>query len=284
VSAGEGPSAPEGRSGGPRTCDLLAAVLARQVRDGDVIGVGLGTPLALCAALVSLRTHAPSAEVLVAGAVSPDADLLSCMRGAAAMVGRTAGFVPHLETMDMAERQAMTLQFLRPAQVDGEGSVNTSRVAGPDGRVLRMPGGLATADVPRLMPRVVLYHTDHRPRSLVARLDALTGRGGASERGGFRSAGPTVLVTDRCVIAVEPGGPRLVTVHPGESVEGVVAATAFALRVEGEIPETEPPTAAELAAMEQLDPHVLRALETRDARAEAAARLIRLLQEETTHA
>jgi glutaconate CoA-transferase subunit B len=273
-----------GRAGAPSVCDLLVAVLARQVRGGDVVGVGLGTPLALCAALVARRTHAPDAEVLVGGAVSPNADLLTCMRGAAAIAGRTAGFVPHLDTMDMAERQVMTLQFLRPAQIDGEGSINTSRVTGPDGRVLRMPGGLAMADVPRLMPRVVLYHTDHRPRSLVSRLDAVTGRGGASERGGFRSAGPTVLVTDRCVIGIEAEGPRLVSVHPGESVEGIVAATGFPLRVAGRVPETEPPTAAELAAMEQVDPHALRGVETRDTRAEAAARLIRLLEEEPAHA
>src|SRR5690606_9432910 len=80
---------------------------------------------------------------------------------------------------------------------------------------LRFPGGLAMADVPRLMPRVVLYHTDHRPRALVARVDEVTGRGGESERGGRRSSGPTTLVTDLCVIAFEPQGPRLASVHPG---------------------------------------------------------------------
>ncbi len=260
------------------TADLMVAVLAREVRDGDVVGVGLGTPLALCACLVARRTHAPGADLLVGGAVSPDVDLLTCMRGARAVEGRTAGYVPHIDTMDMAERQAMTLQFLRPAQVDGEGLTNTSSVR-PSGRPrLRLPGGLAMADVPRLMPRVVLYHTDHRPRGLVERVDVVTGRGGASERGGYRSRGPTVLVTDLCVIALDGRAPRLLSVHPGVEADRVAEATGFDLEMPARVPETEPPRADELAAMRELDPHGLRGVEARDTRAEALPAMIRLLE------
>jgi glutaconate CoA-transferase subunit B len=235
--------------------------------------------MALCACLVARRTHAPRAQLLVAGAVSPDADLLTCMRGARALAGRTAGFVPHIDTMDMAERQAMTLQFLRPAQVDGEGSVNTSSIRPPGRPRLRFPGGLAMADVPRLMPRVVLYHTDHRPRGLVERVDVVTGRGGASERGGRRSEGPAALVTDLCVIAFEPEGPRLASVHPGVDVDRVREATGFALRIARSVPVTEGPSAGELSAIGDLDPHGLRGVEVRDTRAGALRRMAALLED-----
>ena len=144
----------------------------------DVVGVGLGTPLALCAALVAQRLDAPEATVLVGGAVSPKATLDQCLRHEVA--GRTPGYVPHLDTMDMAERQAMTLQFLRPAQVGGDGSANTSRVEA-NGRIVRFPGGLALADVPNLMPRIVLYHTAHEPRALPP-VDRLPHRGGRRHR------------------------------------------------------------------------------------------------------
>jgi glutaconate CoA-transferase subunit B len=261
------------------TADVMAAVLAREVRDGDVVGVGLGTPLALCACLVARRTHAPGADVLVGGAASPDVDLLTCMRGARAVEGRTPGYVPHIDTMDMAERQAMTLQFLRPAQVDGEGSTNTSSVWAPGRPRTRFPGGLATADVPRLMPRIVLYHTDHRPRGLVPRVDVVTGRGGPSERGGRRSEGPTLLVTDLCVIAFGTGAPRLVSVHPGVDPGRVIEATGFELRAGASVPETEPPRPEEVDAMRDLDPHGLRGVETRDTRAEALPRMVRLLEQ-----
>ena len=37
----------------------------------------------------------------------------------------------------------MTLQFLRPAEVDGHGGANVSRLVAADGSVRRLPGGLA---------------------------------------------------------------------------------------------------------------------------------------------
>ena len=239
--------------------DVMTCALAREVRPDDVIGVGLGTPLALCAALVARRLDARGATVLVGGAVSPQATLDQCLRHD--MAGRTPGYVPHLDTMDMAERQAMTLQFLRPAQVGGDGSANTSRVEA-NGRTVRFPGGLALADVPNLMPRIVLYHTAHEPRALPPVIGYRTSAGGGIARSGYRALGPTRLVTDLCVISFSPDGPLLESVHPGISIDEVVAATGFALRVD-DPPETPSPSDAELEALAAVDPNRRRDIEIR---------------------
>lgn len=239
--------------------DVITCALAREVRSDDVVGVGLGTPLALCACLVAQRTCAPGATVLVGGAVSPRATLDQCLRHDVA--GRTPGYVPHLETMDMAERQAMTLQFLRPAQVGPDGSANTSRVS-TGGRIVRFPGGLALADVPNLMPHVVLYHTAHEPRALPPVVGFRTGAGGGIERAGYRALGPTKLVTDLCVITFSPEGPQLESVHPGVSIDEVVAATGFVLRI-ADPSETPPPSDAEREALAALDPNRRRDTELR---------------------
>ena len=50
--------------------------------------------------------------------------------------------------------------------------------------------------------------------------------GRVTPSGNPASAG-RVIVTDRAVIAFRPEGPRLVSFHPGETVESVVAATGF---------------------------------------------------------
>jgi acyl CoA:acetate/3-ketoacid CoA transferase beta subunit len=234
--------------------DVVTCALAREVHADDVVGVGLGTPLALCGTMVALRTNARGATVLCGGAVSPRATLAECMRHETD--GRTPGFVPHLDTMDMAERQAMTLQFFRPAQVGPDGSANTSRVQAGD-RLIRFPGALALPDTPNLMPRVLLYHTAHEPRNLPPTVSYRTVAGGGIERGGFRARGATTLITDKGVIAFRPEGPRLVSFHPGETVESVVAATGFALDVEGAI-ETPQPSPEEHAALESLDPTRIR--------------------------
>jgi glutaconate CoA-transferase, subunit B len=258
---------------GPEVATLMTCALAREVTDDDVVGVGLGTPLALAAALLARRTHAPGADVLVAGALSPDADLATCLRGAPALEGRTAAYVSHVLTMEQAERQAMTLQFLRPAEVDGAANANTSRIVAGGELARRLPGGLATADVLQILPRVVLYHTDHRVRSLPARVSFVTGAGGGSSRAGTR--GPVRLVTDRAVFAFGAGGARLASVHPGESVDDVLARTGFAVDTTG-VAETEPPRPEELDALAEIDAHALRELELRSTREAAAGRLAAL--------
>lgn len=250
----------------------MACRLGREISDGDVVGVGLGTPLALAAALVARRCHARRSHLLVAGALSPDADLLTCMQGAAALAGRTAAFVPHVVTMEMAERQSMTLQFLRPAQIDGAGNANTSRIAsGDDIPVRRLPGGLATADVWRILPRVVAYHTEHRERSLPAKVGFVTGAGGGDPLRGTR--GPTRLITDRAVFEFTADGARLESLHAGEDLDEVKRATGFAFEVDLPVATTGSPSDDELSALEQIDPLAIRELELRATRQAAAARL-----------
>jgi acyl CoA:acetate/3-ketoacid CoA transferase beta subunit len=65
------------------------------------------------------------------------------------------------------------------------------------------------------------------------------------------------VVTNLAVL--DFGGPdhgmRLVSLHPGVTVDDVVASTGFELAIDGDIPETRQPTAAELALIrEVIDP------------------------------
>jgi glutaconate CoA-transferase subunit B len=174
--------------------------------------------------------------------------------------------------MEMAERRSMTVQFLRPAQVDGAGNANTSRIRDEHGSVRRLPGGLATADVWRILPRVVVYHTDHRERSLPDKVAFVTGAGGGDRERGTR--GPTVLVTDRAVFRFTPGGGvRLESLHPGEELERVASDTGFHFDVGDAVATTAAPSGAELSALEQVDRQAIRELELRETRHAAAARL-----------
>jgi glutaconate CoA-transferase subunit B len=257
-----------------QTATLLTCCLARELRSDDIVGVGLGTPAGLAAALLAQRSGAIGAQVLVSGALSPRAGVAECMAGAAALAGRTAGYVSHLESMEMAERRTMTVQFLRPAQVDAGANLNVSRVTGEDGRPSRLPGGLATADVTRLLGRVLLYHTDHRERSLPARVSYRTSGGGGDALTGTR--GPVALVTDRAVLAFEDGRWHVRSLHPGCGADDVRANTGFPLAGADAAPPTPAPSDDELDALAEVDPLALRELDFRGTRAAAAARLARL--------
>ncbi len=143
-----------------------------------------------------------------------------------------------------------------------------------DGSVRRLPGGLATADVFRILPRVILYHTDHRVRSLPARVGFLTGAGGGDELAGTR--GPERLVTDRAVFVLgrgHEGQAALESLHPGEDLDQVRELTGFEFDVDpAGAAITAPPTADEQAALERVDPDALREMELRETRGDASRR------------
>jgi glutaconate CoA-transferase subunit B len=240
--------------------DVMACALAREIHDGDLLGVGLGTPLAVMAGLLARRSHAPEAHLLVGGAVDPDADFATVLGGPAALAGHTPGYISHLESMGMAESRRMTVQILRPAQIDGQGNLNTSRIGSPVRPSVRFPGGLATADVPKLLPRLVVYLPVHSRRNLPERVACITGSGS-----GWpvepTTAGVTVLVTDLAVITFAAGSASLLSVHPWTNADHVREVTGFEMKDTTPPVETELPSARERMVMTELDPRSLRAAE-----------------------
>jgi hypothetical protein len=128
--------------------------------------------------------------------------------------------------------------------------------------------------VGRLLGRLVLYHPDHRTRSLPARVDYVTGAGGGDERAGAR--GPVCLITDRAVLGFEQGAWRVRSLHSGQTASEVESHTGFQLQQADGAPATEPPTLGELDALDEVDGLALRELEFRTMRAAAASRLASL--------
>ena len=242
--------------------DFVTVSLARTIVPGDFIGVGLGTPLALVAALVARRL-VDRVHVLAGGALDVEGNIDVWLAGPDATRDRTTGYVSHLDSMDMAERQVMTLQFLWPAQVDGSGALNTSRVGPRHQPTVRFPGGLATADVPALLPRVVAYLPDHIERNLPERVSFVTASGGAGSDPRYPAAGVVTLVTDLAVIDLSGNVAALVSTHPWATQEEVADKTGFALATDERVAITPNPSNDEGEALATVDPDRRRDVEIR---------------------
>ncbi|HVU61520.1 MAG TPA: CoA-transferase [Mycobacteriales bacterium] len=101
---------------------------------------------------------------------------------------------------------------------------------------------------------------NHGPRVFVESVDVVTGvgydRAEAAGKAATRYHGLRHVVTNLCVLDFETPDHRmrLRSVHPGVTVDDVVAATGFELVVPGDVATSREPTAAELAIIEALDP------------------------------
>ncbi|HEY8812586.1 MAG TPA: CoA synthetase [Candidatus Dormibacteraeota bacterium] len=196
----------------------MAAVIAREVRDGENVGIGVNSPIPAAGVLLARHLHAPTAQIRLRG------------------IADGVPLIGSKEFFDLAQRGRLDLFFLSGIQIDPAGRINLHRAGGR-----RFPGAYGSAVLYPLVKRVILFRTEHSPRVFVPRLDFVS----ASGR-------PHLVVTPKAVLAPgEDGLLELVSWHPGETAATVAAATGFDLRVRPGAAETPRPTDVELRVLRE---------------------------------
>ncbi len=237
--------------------ELMVVAAAREIKDGEVVFVGMRLPL--IAFVVAKNTHAPNAIGLFENGVvrsTPSPELVYTMADPPNILGAT-------QCLDMGALMALlqagrvNLGFLGAAEVDRYGNLNSTQVSGKNGMV-RLPGSGGACDIASLAHRFValLEHSRHR---LPERVSYITSPGygdgaGWRTRIGLRRGGPAAVITTKCVLRFgEDGESYLSTIHPGVTVDDVLANTGWKLKVAAQMQPTPEPNAAELKAIREYD-------------------------------
>jgi glutaconate CoA-transferase subunit B len=237
----------------------MVVAAAREIRDGEIVFVGMRLPLlgfALARAL-----HAPHAVGLFENGVirdTPPAAPLITMGDppniAGALACTTLG-----DVMSLLQNGRVDVGFLGGAQVDRFGNLNTTWVEDQSRRI-RLPGSGGAADIASLARRTVIL-MPHERRRFPERVGYLTspgyGTGGAWRRQvGLVRGGPARVITSLAVLGFdhESGEMMLESVHPGVTVEEVKGQMGWDLQVSPSLRTTAEPSADELAALTRFDP------------------------------
>jgi glutaconate CoA-transferase, subunit B len=154
------------------------------------------------------------------------------------------------ELFDCAGQGRVDAFFLSGGQIDGAGNINLVSVGDYDHPQARFPGSFGSAYLYYVVPKVILFRTEHSRRTLVPKVDFVSAPG-ASPDNVFRAGGPIALVTNRCLFDFARARRRfrLASVHPGHSVEEVIENTGFDFDRPTEVPETPTPSADTLHLM-----------------------------------
>ncbi len=241
--------------------ELMAAAGARELKDGEIVAVGLGLPV--IATFLARRTHAPNITIILElGVVDPEplevgVDGLSDPRIWYRAKVHTSfadmlGSVLHKGLVDVG--------FLGGLEIDAYGNLNTTLLGDPKGKFRRFTGSGGGNDVASNANRTVIIMR-HEARKLNETISFITSPGylrgnGERERMGLRG-GPNRLITDKAVFGFDPESKRmrLESIHPGITLKEVLANMNFQPIVPDYLPITEPPTAEQIRLIrEEIDP------------------------------
>jgi glutaconate CoA-transferase subunit B len=245
--------------------EMMTVAAARQLRDGAVCFVGIGLPSA--AANLARLTHAPDIVLIYeSGTIGAKPDVLPLSIGDGEL-SETADSVVSVPEMFRYWLQGgrIDVGFLGAAQIDRFGNINTTVIGDYSRPKVRLPGAGGAPEIASCCGEVFVM-LRHGNRALVERVDFITSvgfldGGDARERLGLPGRGPTRLITDLGILEPDPASRELTltALHPGATLAEARAATGWRLAVAPGLAETEPPTAAELAALRELQARTRRA-------------------------
>jgi len=257
--------------------ELLIAAMAREIKDGDFImhGFGIWTPYAAFA--LAKKTHAPHSLLFCCNGFCvtkepPPMSLIMyekfAIENAMQVVG--ADFMNWI----MGPRifsQANYIEFFTPAQIDPFGNFNVHLIGSYEKPKVRLPGGGGISEVLQIYNRLFYYVPVHEKRVFVPKLDFISGVGYLNgnleerRRAGITGGGPYKVFTNLCVLGFDESTNRMkiISVHPGVTVDQVKENTGFELLVPHSVPQTTPPSEEDVKLIRnEIDPFELRRLES----------------------
>ena len=216
--------------------ELLADVIAGLIGDARHVAVGNASPIPAAAALLARER----------GNGRPYVSLLQSRKHNFFTDGGR-------ELFDCAAQGRIDVFFLSGGQIDGAGNVNLVSIGDRDTPQVRFPGSFGSAHLYFVVPKVILFRTEHSRRTLVREVDFISAPG-VSPDNIYRPGGPIALVTNRCCFSFDraKGCFRLTSVHPGHTVEEVIANTGFEFEQPDAVPHTPAPSPETLRLLREV--------------------------------
>ncbi|MBN1390418.1 MAG: 3-oxoacid CoA-transferase [Candidatus Thermoplasmatota archaeon] len=240
--------------------ELMATIASHQLEDERIVGVGTGLPM--IAGLLAQRTHAPNLIIFFeAGSMAPIVPTLPISVGDSRCSHRAVAATGLAGIMETGQRGMIDYAFLGGAEVDMYGNINSTVIGDHDHPKIRLPGSGGANDFGSFAWRTIII-ARHEKDKLPERVNFITTPGyidgpGAREKAGLpKGTGPYRVITNLALMGFDELTCRmkLISIHPGVTVQQVIENTGFELIVPDEVGTSPLPTAEELSRLREIDP------------------------------
>ncbi len=246
--AWDGSGAAAGRDPAPETdrtvAETMAVCLLRRLARVDNAFQGFASPLPTAALRAAAERHGTT-HLSASGAVDSRAPTPLSTESARLLEGSPAQWGSP-ETFDLAASGAVDVMFVGGAQFDRAGRMNGTVAGSWNEPTVKFGGGGGSGSLLPLVAHAWGWRTEHSPRTLPPVVDFVTAVGNLD-----------YLVTPLCAFEPVDGELAVTALHPGVSEATVRERTGWDPTF-ADPAETPPPTDAELALLDRVDPHRVR--------------------------
>jgi len=243
--------------------ELMLIEASRFIKSTDTVILGTGLPMV--AAIFAQKTHAPDVNFVVeSGSIDPILPSAP-LTVADPIIGHMAVKTGSLREVlgCLVQRGLVDIGFLGGAEIDQFGNINSTYIGDPQSPKVRFPGSGGANCIASCVPKILIISL-HERRRFPARVQFITSPGyidgpDGRKKAGLRMAKPDIIVvTDLCVMQINPGTGRLELnkLMPGVTVDKVYENTGFEPKLREKIEEVELATEGELKILrDEVDPN-----------------------------
>jgi glutaconate CoA-transferase, subunit B len=237
----------------PTPDEVMTIAAARELRDGEVVLVGVGPPNA--AANLARRLDAPECVLIYeSGAIGarPQRLPLSIGDDDLAAAAQDLVSVPEMFNYWIGGGR-IDVGFLGASQIDRMGNINTTVIGDYGQPKVRLPGAGGAPEIAASAGRILVL-VRQSLRSFVGEVDFITSVGRELDGHDAGDGHGSAVITDLGILRPSPadGELELTALHPGVELDEVREATGWPLRVREPLQTTDPVTERELSELRAL--------------------------------
>src|SRR5262245_52546549 len=201
--------------------DAMVCVAASELRDHDVVFVGIGLPSLACN--LARATHAPNLQLIYeSGTVGTRPTRIPLSIGDPALVTGTLMVAPMIDVFQLfLQRGHIDVGFLGAAQIDRHANINTTVVGTYENPKVRLPGSGGASEIATHAKRILVVMTLDK-RAFRENVDFITTPGTRVDR----------VITDKCIFDRDRESDELVlsALLPNVTADEVRAQVGWDLR------------------------------------------------------
>lgn len=241
--------------------ELLICIAARMFENGKTCFIGTGIPM--LAASLAQRLYAPDlVAVFEFGGTGALLEDLPMAVGEARTFHKALAASGICDIMETAQRGFIDYGFIGGAQIDPYGNLNSTVIGNYYPPKVRLPGSGGGNDVGSLCWETIALMR-HDKRRFVPQVDFvttpgfLTGPNARVAAGLPKGTGPLAVISTLATLGFDENTcrMRIDALHPGITLDTIVANTGFELLINKELDHSKPPTREELDVLrKEIDP------------------------------